>query len=93
MRALNSRQAEASWTTPLHDGGKTLSALQIQVDTTQHFNSSGFASVVLPVVHEVQVLAVQLEDVHIEKQTIEIVEDVTNEIQTFTTVINGVDEV
>lgn len=80
VRSLNNQQVSAEWAVPLHDGGSTLQYFQLQVDTTEHFNSSDLQRTNLPVVHETQVLSVELNETGIEVQTVEIVEDVRNEI-------------
>ncbi|TYZ59893.1 hypothetical protein PybrP1_009206 [[Pythium] brassicae (nom. inval.)] len=82
----------ASWTNPLYDGGANLKSYQVEWDEQDDFSSGQSSKATIPIVREMQSIAVSTEVVN-EEQFVDATVEVTNEQQVVRTVFTGADEV
>jgi hypothetical protein len=82
-----------TWALPEFDGGRTLTAFDVNWDTTPGMASGSFGTARSHVLHEMQRVDIAESPVVRELQAIQTTVDVTNEVKVFTTTVAGVDEV
>jgi hypothetical protein len=88
---VSGTSVRVDWDKPQSDGGESIESYTVGYDTCSDFSCSGLLN--LHAVHELQIFAIEADNVDVEVQTITATVDVVNEVQTVSTSIGGIDEI
>lgn len=92
LTVIPATSIRASWTNPLYDGGASLKSYQVEWDEQEDFSSGQSSKATIPIVREMQSIAVSTTVVN-EEQFVDATVEVTNEQQVVRTVFTGADEI